>query len=92
MYWSLSKEGLEENEFKKLKASDVYGFGELMEQIFTESVYCCVPSGGFEDIPNPMLKLTKSCLNSDFRKRPDINKILYILEKWCGNPPTQSIC
>ena len=85
LYWSISKEESKRGDFKEQKAYDVYGFGELMSQIATSNDYY-KNHPDEKDIPSPILKLIESCLDFDFRKRPDINKILYILEKWCGNP------
>ena len=90
LYWSVSKEEIGEDEFKERKASDIHGFGVLMRQIAADS-YKYVHPDEIKDIPSPILKLIKSCLNFEFRERPDINNILYILEKWCGNPPTHLV-
>jgi serine/threonine protein kinase len=88
LYWSSSKEELgEEIEFIKGKANDIYKFGILMIKIATENQKVNFRENiKNSDIPKPVLKLINSCLDKDIKKRPDIVKILYILEKWCGNP------
>src|SRR5688572_29035277 len=89
LYWSMSKEELlkaKATSFINEKSNDIYRFGELIIQIATETDYNNYDASKVGNLPNPVLKLIKSCLAYDFKKRPDINKILYILEKWCGNP------
>src|SRR5688572_1726968 len=84
LYWSASKKELKgkDTRFINKKLNDILGFGELIIQIATETDYNNYDASKIGNIPNPILKLIKSC----FKKHPDINKILYILEKWCGNP------
>src|SRR4051794_30352263 len=86
LYWSMSKEELKEKEkiFINEKSNDIYRFGKLIIEIANETNYNY--NTKIDNLPTPILKLIKSCIANDFRKRPDINKILYILEKWCGNP------